>query len=101
MVTNTLRPDFGDKDLEYFKFVKHDDEIHVRVLAEAINALPVKDNGSIISGISFDSLSLETPNSITEIYKYYEGGLSGDLKATVTIIYTNSSKNQIVSVVRT
>lgn len=45
----------------------------------------------------FDSIYLSEPNTITEVYTYK---LSGDTVATITIIYTDISKETLVSCIR-
>lgn len=40
------------------------------------------------------------PNATTEVYAYKLGGLSGTTVATVTIIYTDANKNDIISLVK-
>lgn len=60
----------------------------------------VDDSGSILGGIKFDAVSVAYPNNTTEVYSYYEGGLTGTLKATVTIVYNSPSKTEISSIVR-
>lgn len=51
------------------------------------------------SGITFkwDAFSVAYPNTTTEIYSFFEGGLSGTLKGTATIVYTNASKESLSS----
>ena len=48
--------------------------------------------------VQFDSIYPSYPDSVTEIYVYKK--LAATV-ATVTVIYTNASKNEIVSIVRT
>ena len=79
------------KDREYRKFLEAPD---------GEPAVRIGGSGTIISGVEYDSLSASYPTSTTEIYTYYQGGLSGTLVATVTVTYTTASKNEIVSVVR-
>ena len=57
-------------------------------------------NGSIIGDIVFDAMTGEEPDNVTEIFKYYNGGLAGTLVATVTVVYSNASKEFVTSVVR-
>jgi hypothetical protein len=51
--------------------------------------------------LPYDSIAASYPNSTTEIYQTYLGGLSGTLQQTATVIYTDATKNKLVSVVRT
>ena len=50
---------------------------------------------------AYDSLVASYPTSTQEVYQTYVGGLSGTLQQTITINYTDSTKNYISSVVRT
>ena len=75
-------------------------ETSVNTITEVTNNVPVL-GGSIIYGIEFDAIGATFPNATTEIYTYYEGGLAGTIQATVTVIYTNASKDSVQSVVRT
>lgn len=47
----------------------------------------------------WDAISVATPDSVTEIYSYKTGGLAGTLVATVTVVYTDITKNTISSLV--
>lgn len=46
----------------------------------------------------FDSVYLNEPDTVTEVYTYK---LSGDTVATITIIYTDDSKETLISCIRT
>lgn len=54
----------------------------------------------ILDSVSFDAFSVAYPNPTTEVYSYFSGGLSGTLKMTLTVIYTDISKEYISSAVR-
>ena len=58
-------------------------------------------SGGLLDGVVFDSIVASYPDSVTEVYEYKLGGVSGTLNATVTVIYTNSTKEFITSVVKT
>lgn len=45
----------------------------------------------------FDSVYLTEPDTVTEVYTYK---LSGDTVATITIIYTDATKETLVSCIR-
>lgn len=77
-------------DLEWQKFQK-DTSGNV-----AVNTISL---GSLITE-KFDYVSASYPDSVTEIYVYKNGGASGTLVATVTVIYVDSTKNQLVSVTK-
>jgi len=83
------------KDLESKKFVEKPDgsgQVAVRVS---------ETGGSFLTGIEFDAIEGSYPNLTTEVYEYYTGGLAGTLVATITVIYTDNTKCDITSVVRT
>lgn len=48
--------------------------------------------------VAYDSIYPSYPNSTTEIYVYKQGATT---VATVTVVYTDSTKNNITSIVRT
>ena len=55
-------------------------------------------SGSILDGISWDEVQASYPNAVTEVYEFY---LTAALVATVTVVYTNSSKQLLLSATRT
>ena len=86
----SMSPNRGDR--EYQKFVE---------TADGNAAVRVTSIGEMLSGISYDSILASYPTDSSEVYSYYNNGLSGDLVATVTVVYTDSTKNVLTSVVRT
>lgn len=54
-----------------------------------------------LNSTAYDSVVYTNTSSTVDTYQYYAGGTSGTLKATVTITYTDTSKGQISTVVRT
>jgi hypothetical protein len=57
--------------------------------------------GTILAGVTYDYIGASYPNAVTEVYSYKQGGSGGTLQATVTVTYTDSTKNSLVSVVKT
>lgn len=57
--------------------------------------------GSIIAGIEYDAVTFSYPDSVTEIHRYYLGGVSGNLVATVTATFQTHSKKNLISLVKT
>lgn len=43
-------------------------------------------------------LEYSAPDTVTEVYKYYDNSTDLDLLTTVTVIYTTAAKNTLVSV---
>lgn len=76
--------------LEKYKFFI-DDNGKVR---SRVQGLP---SGNILEGISFDYVSASYPNDVTEVYNYYLGGIAGTLMTTITVVYTDSTKEQITT----
>lgn len=58
------------------------------------------DSGNILEGLSFDYVAATYPVNTTEVYTYKRGGAAGTIVATVTLVYTTSSKHTLVSVTR-
>lgn len=61
----------------------------------------VRIAGSFLSDIVFDAIDVGYPSATVETYEYYTGGLAGTLVATITVTYTDATKELIQSVVRT
>lgn len=51
--------------------------------------------------VVYDAVIYTATSSTVDTYEYYTGGTGGTLQATVTVTWTDSSKNVLVSVVRT
>jgi hypothetical protein len=49
----------------------------------------------------FDYIAASYPNVMTEVYVYKSGGSSGTTVGTITVIYSDSTKNVIMSVAKT
>jgi len=79
-------------DRENAAFVLVDGKYHKAVYSRISNALVIE---------SFDAIGATYPTATTEVYSYYTGGLAGTLVATVTVTYTDSTKEVLVSAVRT
>lgn len=56
---------------------------------------------NLLNGILFDAVSASYPDLITEVYAFKQGGLAGTTVATVTVVYTDESKDLISTVVKT
>lgn len=54
-----------------------------------------------LNGTAYDSIVYANTSTTVDTYTYYAGGTAGVLKATVTITYTDTTKTQISTVVRT
>jgi hypothetical protein len=73
-----------------------------------VNPMAVNTDGSLNTNIKnmlvpvpFDYIGASYPTPETEVYVYKTGGAGGTTVATVTVTYVTSSKEELVSVVRT
>jgi hypothetical protein len=48
----------------------------------------------------FDAVTIARPNDTTEVYSYRQGGVDGTVVCTLTIVYTDETKENISSVAR-
>lgn len=77
-------------DREYQKFgLNEGSNVAVRIMSTASEIFKPP--------LGTDSFTMEYPNGVTEIVKYRTGGISGTVLKTITVIYTNASKNLISS----
>ena len=58
-------------------------------------------NGSILAGVDWDYVKVTYPNATTETYTFREGGSGGTVQATVTLVYTDSTKEDLDTAERT
>jgi hypothetical protein len=72
------------------------------------NLLAINSDGSVnvnsnnvLVNKPFDYLAAAYPSPTTEVYTYRLGGAGGTLQATVTVTYTDASKANLLSVVKT
>jgi hypothetical protein len=79
-------------DREFDKFVE---------LSNGDEAVRVTSIGSFAPPAETDATTITYPDDKTEVFKHRIGGVSGTVLATITINYTDSTKNTLVSVVRT
>lgn len=96
---------------QYLDNLEHDDTTDAKAVAiygtpdgSSTYRLKVNSDGSInTSGFgipSYDYVSVAYPTSTQEIYTFNTGGSGGTTVATVTINYTDSTKNLISNVER-
>ena len=63
--------------------------------AQAIKVIP-----SSFIDVAYDYVSAAYPQSDTEVYTYKTGGSGGTTVATVTVVYTDSTKENLSSVTK-
>jgi hypothetical protein len=54
--------------------------------------------GGLLEGVSYDRIDVSYPNATTEVYDY---SLATVAQATITVVYTSTVKEFVLSVVRT
>lgn len=64
------------------------------------NPVPVTSIGAFTPPEAADTITAEYPDTITEIYRYRNGGTGGSILMSVTVTYTDTSKDFIQSAVR-
>lgn len=81
------------QDRNYAKFVETaSGETAVRVLDDHVKS---GLSGSLLQGVVYDYGSVAYPVNTTEVYTFRNGGASGTIVATITLIYTSSSKQNL------
>lgn len=78
-------------DREYDKFVA----------IGSAEAVRVTQAGGFAADPATDAIGVTYPDAVTSVYSYYTGGLAGTLIMTVTLIFTDATKSNLVSAVKT
>lgn len=65
--------------------------------SEGRRSLHVLNMASLLGSTRYDSGTVSYPNNTTEIYQFRLGGITGPIQATVTLVYADASKNNLVS----
>ena len=58
------------------------------------------ESGSLLEGITFDYIAATYPTTSSEVYTYRNGGSGGTVVATVTVTYSDATKETLTSVER-
>lgn len=83
-----------------------DINLSARGLVYALTAELVDADGNQMTNLglvtrAYDSIVPSYPDNVTEVYVYKSGGVSGTTVATVTVTYTDATKERYVSIVKT
>lgn len=84
-----------------------DDNIAIRSSTTGNEFQPNSDGSvnnfvqNLLIRVKWDAFSASFPSAVQEVYTYKTGGLGGTTVATVTITYTDSTKDTISSLVKT
>lgn len=73
----------------------------VKIYEETPNAIRVSLAGSLAAPPETDAIVASYPSATVETYVFKSGGVSGTTLMTLTVTYTTSSKEFILSVVKT
>lgn len=77
-------------DYENRKFLIDDNgEVYVAVVAASLDGL--------LAGVIYDAGTVTRPDNVTEVYAFRQGGVAGTIVTTVTLIYTNGGKDDLLS----
>lgn len=82
------------QDRDFNNFVEVDGKPH-RLVSGSLSASIVV--GSLLEGVSFDSIFASYPDTVTEVYEYKNAGSTA---ATVTVVYSDATKKYLTSVVK-
>lgn len=85
------------QDRDFRNFKDNGDNTSSRYV-HVVNPSTGDTSGSILAGVEFDEIAASYPNSTTEVYVYK---LATVTQATITVVYTNASKDLVSSVVKT
>lgn len=72
----------------------------VEIKNDTGNPVPTQEQTGLLPKV-YDALSYTNTSSTIDTYRYYQGGTSGTLVATLTITYTDTTKAVISTVART
>jgi hypothetical protein len=86
----SMSPNISSREYEKF-FETSDGSTGIRVGAF----------GGFSAPTGTDTITATYPSSVVEVYQYRSGGVSGTILMTLTVTYTNTTKEFISSVVKT
>lgn len=61
----------------------------------AVRVLPF---GALDIPVNSDYIGVTYPDNVTEVYVYRDGGASGTVLKTITVVYVNASREDLLSV---
>jgi len=85
-MTGPIRDTTGERIQDAFV------ESPTRANKTAVETFDLNSINGPLSGVKWDAFNYQYPTTTQEIVSLYEGGLSGTLKATVTLNYTDATK---------
>lgn len=74
---------------------------HADITANAKRVLNVDESGNFINLPSHDYIAVTYPNNTTEVYTYKSGGSGGTTVLTITLVYTDTTKENLSSMAKT
>lgn len=97
VVKNQIKPVSGGGGVIPFK---NSENVGVKALVGSDGRLEVNTNNVLVEE-KYDYVGVAYPLDTTEVYTFKLGGSLGDTVATVTIVYTDATKNLISTVTKT
>lgn len=70
-------------------------------ILDTLKEIDNKGTSGLLSSVTYDYVSVSYPDSVTEAYSFKSGGASGTVTATITLVYTDSTKASLSTVTRT
>lgn len=67
----------------------------------ASNPFPVNSTSGMLVGVAYDAVDIQQTSSTVETYVFKSGGLAGTTVKTIVITYTDSTKENMDTVVAT
>jgi len=67
-------------------------------LSGSESARRVVFSGGTVRPANADAVTASYPSTVVEVYEYRQGGVAGTVLQTVTVTYTNSTKERVASV---
>lgn len=79
-----------------------DGETPIRLEADPLTGalLTQGSAGGTLVTTAFDYVGVSYPNATSEVYTYRFGGAAGTVIATVTVVYTDTTKSSLTSVTK-
>lgn len=75
------------------------DQVLLRAFIPEQDAIRVYKDG-ILAGVKCDAILGYQPSATVRVFEYRLGGVAGAVQATITVTYVDSTRQDIVSVVR-
>ena len=85
-----LEDNIADRELDKFETTEDD-----------LTAVRIKDFSGLFNGIVYDFIDIQQTSATIETFVFKTGGSGGTIVTTITIVYTDATKNDLDTVTRT